>query len=142
MRRAIRRHLEPRPQLALGRWLGEQKEGAAMDVSDGLARDLHRLCRASGAGAEIDAGALPLTHRFTNVCEAIGADPLALALGGGEDYVLLFTLPEGIEPPEKGARRIGRIIKENGLVLLREGSRSPLPDLGWDHLAIGVTGAS
>jgi len=135
MRRAIRRHLEPRPQLALGRWLGAQQEGAAMDVSDGLARDLHRLCKASGAGAEIDAGALPFAHRFTRVCAAIGADPLALALGGGEDYVLLFTLPEGIEPPEKEARRIGRIVKGKGVTLLREGSRSPLPDLGWDHLA-------
>lgn len=135
MRRAIRRHLEPRPQLALGRWLGAQKEGAAMDVSDGLARDLHRLCRASGAGAEIDAGALPFAERFTRLCVAIGADPLTLALGGGEDYVLLFTLPEGIEPPEKGARRIGRITKGNEVTLLREGSRSALPDLGWDHLA-------
>jgi thiamine-monophosphate kinase len=135
IRRAIRRHLEPRPQLALGRWLGTQTEGAAMDVSDGLARDLHRLCRASGTGAEIDAGALPFASRFTKLCAAIGADPLALALGGGEDYVLLFTLPEGIEPPEKGARRIGKIVKGNGVTLLREGSRSPLPDLGWDHLA-------
>jgi len=135
IRRAIRRHLEPRPQLALGRWLGTQQEGAAMDVSDGLARDLHRLCKASGAGAEIDAGALPFSERFTKLCAAIGADPLALALGGGEDYVLLFTLPEGIEPPEEQARRIGKIVKGNGVRLLREGSRSLLPDLGWDHLA-------
>jgi thiamine-monophosphate kinase len=79
--------------------------------------------------------AISIAERFTKLCEAIGADPLALALGGGEDYVLLFTLPEGIEPPEKGARRIGKIIKGNKVVLLREGSRSPLPDLGWDHLA-------
>lgn len=135
IRRAIRRHLEPRPQLALGRWLGTQQEGAAMDVSDGLARDLHRLCKASGTGAEIDAGALPLTNRFTRLCAVIGADPLALALGGGEDYVLLFTLPEGIAPPEKGARRIGKIVRGKGVTLLREGNRSPLPDLGWDHLA-------
>jgi thiamine-monophosphate kinase len=134
MRRAVRRHLEPRPQLALGRWLGTRKEGAAMDVSDGLARDLHRLCRASGAGAEIEAGALPFADRFNRLCAAIGADPLTLALGGGEDYVLLFTLPEGIEPPEKQARRIGRITKKCEVVLLREGKRSPLPDLGWDHL--------
>lgn len=134
MRRAIRRHLEPRPQLALGQWLGAQTEGAAMDVSDGLARDLHRLCRASGAGAEIDAGALPFADHFTKLCAAIGADPLALALGGGEDYVLLFTLPEGIAPRDKQARRIGTITKGSEVALLREGSRSPLPDLGWDHL--------
>jgi thiamine-monophosphate kinase len=135
MRKAIRRHLQPTPQLALGRWLAQQKEGAAMDVSDGLARDLHRLCRASGVGAEVDAAALPFADRFTRLCETAGADPLALALGGGEDYVLLFTLPEGIAPPEREARRIGRITKGKRLVLLRDGERSDLPDAGWDHLA-------
>ncbi len=135
MRRAMRRHFQPTPQLALGRWLGEQKEGAAMDVSDGLARDLHRLCRASGVGAEVDAAALPFADRFERLCAAVGADPLALALGGGEDYVLLLTLPEGIAPPEPGARRIGRITKGRRLVLLREGKHTSLPDAGWDHLA-------
>jgi thiamine-monophosphate kinase len=135
MRKAMRRHLQPTPQLALGRWLGRQEEGAAMDVSDGLARDLHRLCRASGVGAEVDAAALPFTDRFRMLCEAIGADPLALALGGGEDYVLLFTLPEGIAPPEPGTRRIGRITKAKRLALLREGKYTTLPDAGWDHLA-------
>ncbi|HEY0553892.1 MAG TPA: thiamine-phosphate kinase [Thermoanaerobaculia bacterium] len=140
-RRAVRRHFEPRPQLALGRWLGSQTEGAAMDVSDGVARDLHRLCRASGVGAEVDAEALPFADRFTRLCAAIGADPLALALGGGEDYVLLFTLPEqAAPPPEARARRIGRITKGSGVVLLREGKRSDLPPLGWDHLN-GVTSA-
>jgi thiamine-monophosphate kinase len=135
MRRAIRRHLQPIPQLALGRWLSGQNEGAAMDVSDGLARDLHRLCRASGVGAEVDAAALPFVDRFAMLCRRIGADPLALALGGGEDYVLLFTLPNGIVPPERQARRIGRIMKGRRLALLREGKRSDLPDTGWDHLA-------
>lgn len=135
MRRAVRRHLQPTPQLALGRWLADQKEGAAMDVSDGLARDLHRLCRASGVGAEVDAAALPFADRFLTLCRQIGADPLALALGGGEDYVLLFTLPEGIAPPEPGVRRIGGITKGKRLVLLREGKHTTLPDAGWDHLA-------
>jgi thiamine-monophosphate kinase len=135
MRKAMRRHLQPTPQLALGRWLGAQQEGAAMDVSDGLARDLHRLCRASGVGAEVDAAALPFTDRFKMLCAAIGADALALALGGGEDYVLLFTLPEGITPPEPGARRIGRITKSRRLTLLQEGKHTALPDAGWDHLA-------
>lgn len=135
MRKAMRRHLQPTPQLALGRWLGRQKEGAAMDVSDGLARDLHRLCRASGVGAEVDAAALPFADRFEMLCETVGADPLALALSGGEDYVLLFTLPEGIAPPEPGARRIGRITKGRRLALLREGKYTSLADAGWDHLA-------
>lgn len=135
MRKAIRRHLQPTPQLALGRWLSDQKEGAAMDVSDGLARDLHRLCRASGVGAEVDAAALPFVDRFAMLCQRIGADPLALALSGGEDYVLLFTLPEGITPPDGQARRIGRITKGRRLALLREGKHTTLSDAGWDHLA-------
>ena len=134
-RRAARRHLRPEPQIDLGRWLAQQKEGAAMDVSDGVARDLHRLCRASGAGAEIAAEALPLSDRFRDLCKTIDADPLALALGGGEDYVLLFTLPEGEDPPEGfGCRRIGKITERSGVRLLRNGRKEPLPELGWDHL--------
>ena len=135
-RRAVRRHLALSPQLALGRWLGERTaEGAAMDVSDGLARDLHRLCRASGVGAEIEAGALPFADRFAHLCAAAGADPLALALGGGEDYVLLFTLPEGVAPPpEMRARRIGKITKRRRVTLVNGKERSDLPAIGWDHL--------
>jgi thiamine-monophosphate kinase len=134
-RRAVKRHLAPRPQLALGPWLGNQAEGAGMDISDGLARDLHRLCRASGAGAEVDAAALPFAAGFTPLCDALGADPLTLALSGGEDYVLLFTLPVAVvPPPELGARRIGRITRR-GLTLLRAGIREKLADTGWDHLS-------
>lgn len=136
VRRAVRRHLQPVPQLDLGRWLGLQREGAAMDVSDGVARDLHRLCRASHAGAEIEAETLPFSNRFKILCERIGADPLALALGGGEDYVLLFTLPRGSEPPaEFACRQIGTITEKPGVFLIQDGKRRKLPALGWDHLA-------
>ncbi len=98
-RRAVRRHLEPRPQLELGRWLSRRKKGAAIDCSDGLARDLHRLCRESGVGAEVDLAALPLRRDFQKLCEEIGCRASELALGGGEDYVLLFTLEPDQEPP-------------------------------------------
>jgi thiamine-monophosphate kinase len=135
-RRAVRRHLEPKPQLALGRWLGRQREGAALDVSDGLARDLHRLCRASGIGAVVAADSLPFSTRFHALCKTLGADPLALALGGGEDYVLLFTLPAGVAPPaELGCRRIGTITNDCAVSLLLNGTRRELPARGWDHLA-------
>lgn len=135
-RRAVRRHLQPQPQLALGRWLGTQREGAAIDVSDGLARDLHRLCRACGVGAAIESDALLLADRFSGLCQTIGADPLALALGGGEDYVLLFTLPAGLTPPAAfGCRRIGTITSDRTVLLLGGGKRRELADDGWDHLA-------
>ncbi len=140
-RRAVRRHLFPTPQLELGRWLGQQSEeaegaeGAAMDISDGLARDLHRLCRESKAGAEVVASDLPLAPRFAVLCARIESDPLDLVLGGGEDYVLLFTLPAGVSPPEGfGCRRIGRITESREIRLRLGGVTRPLPDLGWDHL--------
>jgi thiamine-monophosphate kinase len=126
----------PRPQLALGEWLGKQPAGAAMDVSDGLARDLHRLCRESGVGARIEAGQLPLAARFNELCAALGAGAEQLALAGGEDYVLLFTLPEGLAPPiRSGCRRIGTITAGRRLTIDGSGGARRLPPDGWDHLA-------
>ena len=106
-----------------------------MDVSDGLARDLPRLARESQAGAEVEADALPAPPGFAELCRALEEDPVALALAGGEDYVLLFTLPPD-EPPPEGfhCHRIGRITRGPDLVLLRGDRREPWPDLGWDHL--------
>jgi thiamine-monophosphate kinase len=143
-RRAVRRHLLPRPQLALGEWLGKQPAGAAIDVSDGLARDLHRLCRESGVGARIEAGQLPLAARFGELCAALGAGAEQLALGGGEDYVLLFTLPEGLAPPVRSrCRRIGTITAGGAvrrLTIGDGGETRRLPPDGWDHLAAGESG--
>lgn len=134
-RRAVRRHLLPRPQLELGAWLSRHARGAAIDVSDGLARDLHRLCEASGVGAVVEGARLPRTPRFAALAAALGLDASSLALGGGEDYVLLFTLPAGMAPdPALGCRRIGHIEAGRGVVLAEGGETAPLPDLGWDHL--------
>lgn len=134
-RRAVRRHLLPAAQLDLGLWLGRQPEGAALDVSDGVARDLHRLCRESGVGAMIEAEDLPFADRFQRLCLSLGTDPWELALGGGEDYVLLFTLPPGIAPPARfGCRKIGRITREKRIRLRQAGAVRPLAALGWDHL--------
>jgi thiamine-monophosphate kinase len=145
-RRAVRRHLSPKPQLALGRWLGAQPAGiagiAAIDISDGVARDLHRLCRESHVGAVIVAEALPLAAHFTDLCNSVGVvDPLALALAGGEDYVLLFTLPPELAPPtELGGQRIGTITPRSredrpGIFIVHHGVRRKLSDAGWDHLS-------
>jgi thiamine-monophosphate kinase len=136
-RHALDRHLEPRPQLDLGRWLGRRKAGGALDVSDGLARDLHRLCRASGCGATVDGAALPLAPRFAELCRALDRDPLELALAGGEDYVLLFTLPPGLAPPQEFCcTEIGSIDAGTKVRCTRAGRTRALPPLGWDHLGM------
>lgn len=136
-RRAVRRHLAPRPQLELAAWLAEEtSEGAAIDLSDGLARDLHRLCRASMVGAEVELEALPLAPRFQALCRNLDLDWRRLALGGGEDYVLLFSLPAGAEPPKRfGCRPIGTLRRERQITLTDAKRSQPLAREGWDHLA-------
>ena len=139
--RAIRRNLLPVPQLELGRWLASlgTRAGACIDVSDGLAKDLRRVCVASGVGAELD---LRLVRRatpagFEALAEKLELDPIAVALAGGEDYVLLFTLPESISPPSRfRCVRVGRIVRGHKLSMIDAGGAAhALPNLGWDHLS-------
>jgi thiamine-monophosphate kinase len=148
-RRAVRRHLLPVPQLELGWWLARRSSrgragmGAAIDISDGLARDLHRLCAESGAGARLDAARLPFAAGFERLCTVLGADPLALALGGGEDYVLLFTLPAALAPPDHfGCQAIGTITSGRRVLITADAASAsaarPLAPSGWDHLEPGV----
>jgi len=87
-----RAHLRPRPRVAEGRWLGDT-EGvtAMMDLSDGLATDLGRLCVESGVGATVEIDALPVAPGTRRVASAVGGDALAWATGGGEDYELLVA---------------------------------------------------
>jgi thiamine-monophosphate kinase len=89
-----RKQLYPEPRLGLGRWLSETRMASAMmDLSDGLSSDLRRLCEASGVGAVIESKLLP-TVRVTKLERNRGVDPLQLALHGGDDYELLFTVPK------------------------------------------------
>jgi len=141
-KRAVRRNVLPEPQLGLGAWLAElapRRAGACIDVSDGLAKDLRRIATASGRGVELDLRLVKraTSPRFEALATALGLDPIAVALAGGEDYVLLFTLPSGVEPPAAlGARPIGRVVASRESVMLdRDGRGQPLPELGWDHLS-------
>ncbi len=138
-RRAVARHLAPDPQLALGAALARAGgAGAVIDLSDGLARDLGRVCEASGVGARLDLPSLrrALAPDFEALCAALELSPLGLALGGGEDYVLLFTLPRRAPARLRAlGMEIGGI-EPGGKLEMRdaEGRLHPLPELGWDHL--------
>ncbi|MBO1074333.1 thiamine-phosphate kinase [Roseomonas marmotae] len=135
------RYRLPRPRLALGQALVGLAT-AAMDVSDGLVQDLGHLCRASGCGAEIGAGRVPLSAEAA----ALLADRPALlprVLTGGDDYELLFAAP-----PEAAAEiearaaacgvavtRIGRFLTGEPEVVVRdaEGGVLPIHHGGWSH---------
>ncbi len=136
-------HRRPRPAVAQGRMLSEAGVAAAMDVSDGLADDLSKLCSASGVSARIHARDVPV-HPLLR--EAFPDDYIDLALGGGEDYVLLFTGPASIVEPliprlGEGSAVIGSVellkegSKAGSVVLVSDsGDETPLTGSGWDHL--------
>jgi len=90
----IARHHRPTPRIQTGQFLSARRLAtAAIDVSDGLSGDLRHICEQSGVGVEITAAALPLSRACLAYAASTKTDPIQLALRGGEDYELLFTVP-------------------------------------------------
>jgi thiamine-monophosphate kinase len=114
---------------------------AMMDLSDGLAGDLHHLCRASGVGAVVWAGRLPISDVTRAVATNLGIAAESLALTGGEDYELLVALSPGdVERARIGVGDvalsvIGEIVAPSlGVTLLTNGGvRQDIPPSGWTH---------
>ncbi len=139
-RSLLRPHLYPELRLAIGRWLGERRLASAMiDTSDGLSSDLQHLCEASGAGARLWAGRIPCVD-VPPALRSHAFDPMELALHGGEDYELLFTVPQRVCHRIRGAYRgvsitpIGEIVRGRAIVLVgSDGRATPLAAGGWDH---------
>lgn len=133
----LQRFLYPEPRVAAGLAL-RGLASAMIDVSDGLHQDLARLLAASGAGGELAVESLPLSPALQ---ARAGDEAVALALTGGDDYELCFTLPErqagrlaelsrGWDCP---VTRIGTVTASSGLSLLRAGEAFPLPPGGFRH---------
>ncbi len=116
------RYLLPEPRNALAEAVLHHA-GSAMDVSDGLAGDLAKLCRASGVAAEIDVARVPLSEAART---AIAADPALLetALTGGDDYEIALTLtPEKLPAFCAAADRAGVAVTEIGRIMAGQGAR-------------------
>ena len=89
----LMRHLRPEPRVGWGLVLGQEHLATAMiDISDGLSSDLTHLCNESGVGARIDAARIPIDPLVADLCGRRALDPLQLALHGGEDFELLFSV--------------------------------------------------
>jgi thiamine-monophosphate kinase len=124
------------PRLAAGRrLLGVRGVGACIDLSDGLAADLLQLARASGVAARLDPAALPLPPGFAAACARAGHEPLRLAVAGGEDYELLFSVRPGGPGARELARRLGLPVTEIGRFERGRPALRGLPPgrLGWRH---------
>lgn len=140
----LARFHRPTPRLALGRAL-RGLATAAIDISDGLGQDLGHILEASGVGAWIDMRSLPISRALER---AVGEESArSLALGAGDDYELLFTLPPGREidrsmpglsGPDAGivdvsVSEIGRIEARSGLRIIGGKEEILAPPSGYRH---------
>ena len=156
----LEQHLRPKIQRELGIWLSGERRGrsiasAVIDTSDGLSTDLGHICQSSGVSARIYAADIPVGDVPSPLLR-VGLDPLELALHGGEDYQLLFTVPatevSRIGSTYRGVpiTRIGEIVaaKKSGAKRKRNsdtpvelvdaaGIATPLIPHGWDHFKLG-----
>ena len=140
------RQLRPAPRVGWGIVLGEERLATAMiDISDGLSSDLTHLCEESHAGALIHSSSLPIDTDVSTLCGRRALDPLMLALHGGEDFELLFTVR-----PEDTARLpkrvdgvtvslIGEVTDQPGQIRVAEKNRVwDLQPGGFEHFRRAV----
>ena len=134
------RFLMPTPRVALGERLRDHAS-ACIDVSDGLLGDAGKLAAASGAGLEMQYAALPVSRALV---EAVGEDAAReLALTGGDDYELLFTveparaaqLERALPQQQWNYRQIGVLRAAAGVVLMRGGTVMDFSHCGYQHFA-------
>jgi thiamine-monophosphate kinase len=127
----ISRHRRPIARCRFGQVLSAHRlASAAIDVSDGLSGDLRHLCEESRVGARLDLDAIPISPSCRAYARAARCDPAQLALAGGEDYELLFTVaPEHRMQLERQAKTGGcRITRIGTIRQKRDGVRATFPD--------------
>jgi thiamine-monophosphate kinase len=137
--RLLRSVYIPRARVREGAALAETRVvTASIDSSDGLAMSLHDLSRSSGVGFRVER--MPISGNAARFAQLHDLDPWELALYGGEEYELVFTVsPEGIEKVKKTLRSVGCTLlnigvatEERRLIYLDEGMEKPIRR-GWEH---------
>lgn len=134
-----RAHFKPVPRMDAGVALVTQGVQTGMDVSDGIADDLGKMCKTSGVAAKIRMPAIPVSDELK---ECFPDDFIAVALAGGEDYELLFSAPEAVMAAiapslDVPVSVIGEVVDgEPGRVTVTDERGRPIEmtDGGWDHL--------
>jgi len=140
----VERHCNPTPRVAEGRLIAENRIASAMiDISDGLIADLGHICEQSRVGAKIWVEKLPTSEAFQKHSHEFTDRPMDLALGGGEDYELLFTVARGNVDLLNSIKNrfktkvthIGEVVEpgEGITVLDNSGKRYVVQKKGFDH---------
>jgi len=138
---ALEKHLMPRPRFDLIDTITDRAilVGGMIDISDGLASEVHHLCRQSNVGATLYEHNLPVESVTQHIAGELNESVTEYALYGGEEYELLFTISEKeqekLEAVSKDITILGRITEpEAGIHFVREnGEQEPLPFAGWDN---------
>ncbi len=143
-RSLVQSHRRPQPRVVAG--LALREAGlihCCMDLSDGLAADLPKLCAASGVGALVDVSRLPVSNDLAATAAELDRSAWELALSGGEDYELLIAVaPADLEAARAAVAATGTTLTPIGEIT-RTGLRFIGPDSadlptsagGWDHFA-------
>ncbi len=145
-KKLTQRHLKPEPRVAEAAWLAKSKYKVTsmVDISDGLTQDLGHILKASRAGAELWESAIPISKALAKYSLINGLPALDWALGGGEDYELLFTLrsrgvtnldTESITKVDQPVTQIGVITARKGVRLISKTGRSTVlrRPMGFNH---------
>lgn len=143
-RELLRAHTRPVARVGEAQTLAQLGATAMMDISDGLALDLSRLCAESAVGARLRLSDVPAAEALTSLAALLPeVDPLELALSGGEDYELVATMPrERVDEARYALRErfgvrltaVGDIVEGSGLTAVEpDGTQRPLEPRGWDH---------
>ncbi|HEY3373989.1 MAG TPA: thiamine-phosphate kinase [Candidatus Aquicultor sp.] len=139
----LRAHNVPEPRVAAGRALAQAGVDAMEDISDGLAGEVRHICEASDVGARLYLNKIPIGGGVAQVAELTGERAVDLALFGGEDYELIFTVPqelqESIEQVMQSIQEKVSVVGEttdtgNGITIVDwSGMEQPLPMGGYTH---------
>lgn len=137
----IERQLKPEARKDIKELLEvlEVKPTAMIDISDGLSSEIMHICKQSNVGCNLFEEKIPLDPQFINVCEEFNVDSTTIAINGGEDYELLFTIPIVDFDKIKGNPNltvIGHITKaEEGIhIITRASEKIPLIARGWNAM--------
>jgi thiamine-monophosphate kinase len=138
----VERQLKPEARRDIVKLLSDLEvvPTAMIDISDGLSSELIHLCKNSEVGCNLYEDKIPLDPQVINTCEEFNLDSTTVALSGGEDYELLFTIKQQDFPKIKGNPNltvIGHItsINEGMHLITRADTKIPLIARGWNALS-------
>ncbi|MCL2388758.1 MAG: thiamine-phosphate kinase [Elusimicrobia bacterium] len=133
----LSRHKAPKARLKEGAAIAKCNPSAMMDISDGLHESLKIMSATNNLGFSITAERLPLSKEFLKYCKINKIDPYALAISGGEDFELLFTISKANAKPLqaaiKGITCIGEVIKDEDIRYLFNGKETKVKHTGFNH---------